>query len=941
MSSTKFFGKELEEKGKAEVRCLGMKFNTEEDRREYFRKILREKLPELKKMDGFPIGEDEDIIALSDPPYYTACPNPWLNDFAKEWEKEKETIPGRKKEFYVDEPYASDVSEGKSNPVYNAHSYHTKVPHPAIMRYILHYTQPGDIIFDGFAGTGMTGVAAQVCGNTDQETKVKIENEWKELYGSKPVWGPRKAILGDLSPVASFIAYNYNTPVNVRAFEKEAKQILSEVEEEYGWMYTTLHCPALFNAEAAKQKDRIAELKKQLETVEEIIIDKLHRSENPKAVLVQEVINESCKKAGLPEGFVQKGTINYTVWSDVFICPNCGNEIVFWETAVNHEEGKVNEEFYCMKCNHLTSKRKVDKYWMTLFDKALNATIRQTKTVPVMINYTSGKTRTSKLISKFDEVLIERIDRIEIPYWFPTDALPKGDKTSDPFGKGITHVHHFYTKRNLHMLAALRSKCNTSQTMLLFNTQLINISKLNRYRIGVSFPYNPLNGTLYIGSQISESNIFVAYSNKIEKLNKAFTNTEYLQTININSANQYPCLPDNTGDYIFTDPPFGANLMYSELNFIWESWLKVKTNNKTEAIANKTQNKTLQEYHNLMTECFREYYRILKPGKWMTVEFSNTSAAVWNGIQNSIQRAGFVIANVAALDKQLGSFNAVTTLTAVKQDLVISCYKPSSEFENKFSSQPVETSIWEFVSEHLKHLPVHMAKSKKTTAVIERSPRIIYDRVIKYYLMHGMNVPVDSADFQEVLKRKFRESDGMIFLPEQLAEYEEQKQIHGNPEQFSLIFDIYSESEAIQWLKNRLADNPQTYQDIMPDFRKANAATRKGELQLELKTLLEENFIQNGSGAWRIPDMNESKDREAIRKKALLKEFDSYKDALSNGKAKRLKEVRAEALYTGFKECWEKKDFATIILVGENIPQNILLEDEQLLMYFDIAKDRA
>ena len=96
---------------------------------------LRKKLPELKKIEGFPIGEDEDIIALSDPPYYTACPNPWLNDFIEEWEKEKEKFPGRKKDFKVDEPYANDVSEGKNNPIYNAHSYHTKVPHPAIMRY--------------------------------------------------------------------------------------------------------------------------------------------------------------------------------------------------------------------------------------------------------------------------------------------------------------------------------------------------------------------------------------------------------------------------------------------------------------------------------------------------------------------------------------------------------------------------------------------------------------------------------------------------------------------------------------------------------------------------------------------------------------------------------------------------------------------------------------
>jgi hypothetical protein len=49
----------------------------------------------------------------------------------------------------------------------------------------------------------------------------------------------------------------------------------------------------------------------------------------------------------------------------------------------------------------------------------------------------------------------------------------------------------------------------------------------------------------------------------------------------------------------------------------------------------------------------------------MTVEFSNTSAAVWNGIQTALQRVGFIVANVAALDKKQGSFNAVNNVTSV------------------------------------------------------------------------------------------------------------------------------------------------------------------------------------------------------------------------------------------------------------------------------------
>ena len=82
--------------------------------------------------------------------------------------------------------------------------------------------------------------------------------------------------------------------------------------------------------------------------------------------------------------------------------------------------------------------------------------------------------------------------------------------------------------------------------------------------------------------------------------------------------------------------------------------MKVMTNKKKEAIENRAQDKTLLDYQNIITKCFHEYYRVLKPNKWMTVEFSNTSAAVWNGIQTALQRAGFIISNIAALDKKQG-----------------------------------------------------------------------------------------------------------------------------------------------------------------------------------------------------------------------------------------------------------------------------------------------
>lgn len=876
---------EINDTGNTTVTVLGKTFANDMERRQYFRDELRKKLPELKKMEGYPIGEDDDIINLSDPPYYTACPNPWLNDFVAEWEKEKESPELkilRKDDFEVKDPYASDVSEGKNNPIYNAHSYHTKVPHPAIMRYILHYTQPGDIVLDGFAGTGMTGVAAQMCGKCDIDLKNKIEAEFEKLEYKKPVWGARHAVLGDLSPVASFIAYNYNTPVNAKRFELGAKKILSEVEKECGWMYETRHT----------------------------------------------------------DGSI--GKINNVIWSDVFICPDCGGEIVFYDAAVDKEKGEVKEEFACPNCGAKHTKKQVSKAMQTVFDKAMNKTIQQAKTVPVLIQYVDEKGKKhEKKPDDFDFELIKKIENTDIPYWFPAERTCDGKETRRNDNAGITNVHQFYTKRNLLILSAIKQKCTMPLQHLMFNSQLINISKLNRHRPGVSFPYNPLSGTMYIGSQVSEANVFTAYYNKINRLIEAVNMLSNRNLLSITSAENSQ-LSDNSIDYIFTDPPFGANIDYSELNFIQEAWLKVKTNNKEEAIENDTQNKGLLEYQNIMQKCFAEYYRVLKPGHWITIEFSNTAASVWNSIQLGLNRVGFVIANVSSLDKQQGSFKAVTTPTAVKQDLVISCYKPSETFTKQFMIQDSRANTWSFISEHLEHLPIPAVKDERTTSVIERSPKVLYDRLITYFFMRGLPVPLDAADFQEGLRNRYIQEDGMIFTSAQLNQYHELKKKHNITDQPSLFVDIIeSENDAIQWIKEKLEAGPLKYQDIQPDYRKAYTINRKGEVEVELKDVLEENFIQEADGSWRIPDMNEQKDRDALRTKALLKIWEDYCSQIESGKVKKLKDVRLEAVKAGFKDCYQKKDFKRIVTIGDKIPENLLTEDETLLNYYDIASSKV
>ena len=151
----------------------------------------------------------------------------------------------------------------------------------------------------------------------------------------------------------------------------------------------------------------------------------------------------------------------------------------------------------------------------------------------------------------------------------------------------------------------------------------------------------------------------------------------------------------------------------------------MRTNSQREAIENNTQQKGNIDDAELMLSSFKEYYRVLKPGAWMTVEFSNTNASIWNAIQYTLQKAGFVVSNVSALDKVHGGIKSMRYTTSVKEDLVITCYKPNSELENTLVQKSINISIWEFVEEHLRHLPVQIVKKKKSTAIIERNPKIL------------------------------------------------------------------------------------------------------------------------------------------------------------------------------------------------------------------------
>ena len=926
------------------VECLGQEFPSDEARREHYLKLLAEKLkdPEFRKIEGFPIGEDEDILALSDPPYYTACPNPWLGDFIRHYGR-----PYDPSEKYHREPFAADVSEGKGHPIYNAHSYHTKVPHRAIMRYILHYTQPGDIVLDGFCGTGMTGVAAYLCGdrNEVQELGYKVDEKgcvYNELGVLFSQLGIRHAVLNDLSPAASFIASLYNLPCDITDFNLEAQTVLEAVKKECIWMF-------------------------------------------------------SSKKSGGDE------VAEYYVWSDIFTCNECATEFAFWDVAVDEEDAKVLTEFQCPSCKTDLTKRKIKRVFKTVFDDSLKKTIQIAKRKLVLVSGKGSVGSGERKPTQHDLDLVEKIStsNAESYGWFPTNELFSGDKTSDPFNVGIHYAHQFFTDRNLRVLASfyknsLKSKY-FSRILALMTGGLLGISLMQRFRPKTTFPNMILSGTLYVGSLVREWNAVKWLTGKLKTLSKAFRDSGYASIITIGSATDLK-IQNNSLDYLFVDPPFGSNLMYSELNFLWESWLKVFTNTKEEAIENKTQKKSLTEYHDLIKASFTEAFRVLKPGRWMTVEFSNTQASVWNSIQSALQGAGFVVANVSGLDKERLSFNALNNPTSVKQDLVISAYKPDSHISEIFKDNHLSADgVWKFIRSHLEKLPIIKVKSGELELIAERDPRILYDRMVAFYIGNNVPVPFSSAEFQSALSDKYVTREGMLFLPEQVTIWDNKRAKMESVGQMSIFVD--DEKSAIDWLRRYLKERPSTYQDFSQEFmQQLNASWKKFETRPELQILLHQNFLQyDGKGEvpsqihaylstqfkelrnlskedkalqskakdrWYVPDPAKAIDVETIRNKRLLQEFwelcdeigikrpvaaNQAQQSLPNMAAsspkisggKKIKEVRTEAVRLGFKECFAARDYSTILAISAKLPENVIEEDEQLQMIHDMAEMRS
>ena len=304
----------------------------------------------------------------------------------------------------------------------------------------------------------MTGVAAQWCGTAPESYRKTIEVQWSKEGFGKPNWGLRRTIQNDLSPLAGFIAANYGLPFDLDAFAEAGQTLLAEVTDELGWMYETLHTDGK-----------------------------------------------------------TKGRIDYTVWSEVFSCPECAGEVVFTDEALDETSGRVRDTFPCPHCGSELTKRRVERLYESHFDPSINATVRVPRLKPVMLFYSLGGMTHRKSVEASDLEILERINRLPLPMEVPSVLIPPMHMTHERARmeySGITHIHHFFLPRAAHALAARGCGVGLTHTRT-FGSATCFFSSWNRPSGGclssigtalriITQVNRQLTGVYYVSSQIAE-----------------------------------------------------------------------------------------------------------------------------------------------------------------------------------------------------------------------------------------------------------------------------------------------------------------------------------------------------------------------------------------------------------------------------------------------------
>jgi DNA modification methylase len=492
-------------------------------------------------------------------------------------------------------------------------------------------------------------------------------------------------ILNELSPAACFISNRFTTRISSADFEETVRVVVARLRDLRARLYST-----------------------------------------------------ECRECG------REVELLYTVWSYKVICSDCTSEFLLWDHCKKFgrvvREHKILSEFPCPSCGRVQRK----------------SILRRTTAVPVLVGYKCCGSKQQEVTHSPSNRDIEKIEGFEssaplAESFSPCKALPDGVNLRQPTKHGLDRIEKFYTRRNLSALSHLWRAIHqiTSPQLcghlaFVFTSLYQRVTKLSEFRFwGGSGNMARFN----VPFIFNEANVFVTFERKartiLDHLDSTASNFKGRVVVVNDSATSMRRIPDSSVDLLFTDPPFGANINYSEMNLLWESWLGNYTETASEAIVNRVQGKGVREYETLMTQSLVECYRTLRPGHWMLLVFMNSSSEVWESLRRAVINAGFRVVRTDTFDKQHGTFKQFVSENTAGMDLVLHCLKPTdaSFAEPGNPRREAALDIAEFLRSRQNHLPTN------TFLHVGRDEEIDYRTLYSEWLAQSFDRRRDFVDF--------------------------------------------------------------------------------------------------------------------------------------------------------------------------------------------------
>lgn len=514
--------------------------------------------------------------------------------------------------------YSTPMPSRRSGAVYNAFSYPTKIDPEAIALFIAAHTSPGDTVLDVFAGSGTTGIAARLCEHPTPEMRLRAS-----ALGLPVEWGPRNAILYELSVVGALLSRTMCDPPDPAAFEAAARRVVTAAADEYEWMY----------------------------------------------------------EAEAPDGSV--GTLRHAIWTDVLACSRCEHQVTYWDLAVGRAPLRLRKTAECPSCGAVVNTSEARRATEVTHDPLTGTDNSQRRRVPAHVYGRSGRGTWQRPTQQSDLDLIERVLDLAVPPDVPSGAIRWGDLYRSGYHEGIKRFHHFYTRRNLIALHGLWAAIENESADLRDALRLLVLSYNATHstlmtRVVVKNGMKDFvltgaqSGVLYVSSLPVEKNVIDGVRRKIETFRSAFMMSHGASgTVRVvNASSTELDLADGSVDYVFTDPPFGGFIPYSEINQLNEAWLGVTTDDTEEAIVSPAQGKSVTEYGALMKRVFAEVARVMKPDAAATVVFHSSKPDVWAALGGAFSSAGLMVERTSVLDKTQVSFKQVVSEGSTRGDAI-------------------------------------------------------------------------------------------------------------------------------------------------------------------------------------------------------------------------------------------------------------------------------